>query len=131
MAPMSSDTPEMRIALRFTSQRDRQHLEQVIGMADRRAGLRLRCSDEAGADIVLVRRGEPGSNSFLCNDCDARRPVPVVYTDNPRESHRWRLPSPARTADLIALVDTLRRHLLAAAPASPPDISSVMQDPTP
>lgn len=108
----------VRVGIRLADERDRRHLERIVGMAARRRGMALHCSevplagtDQADTDLLIVRRGEPGSSELLANRQARARPVIVVYTDNPRESHDWRLDWPARADDLIRLLGALEVHL--------------------
>ncbi|MFZ5723468.1 MAG: hypothetical protein ACOY33_07385 [Pseudomonadota bacterium] len=101
----------MQIAIRLVSERDRQHLERVIDVAARRAGIVLeyRAVDIRDADLLVLRRGEPGSSVLLAGN--AARPVPVVYTANRRDPHPWRLACPVHAENLLVLVDAVRLHL--------------------
>lgn len=107
----TSETQPLRIAILLQSERDQAHLEQVIRLAARTSGLDLQLTDSLRtADVVVLRRSEPGSARLLAANAPAR-PIPLLYTSNSRDTHPWRLRDPARTADLIPVFRFLLAEL--------------------
>lgn len=111
---------ELRIAIRVADERDHKHLSTTIRLANQRGGkVQLVETPLPEADIVIVRRGEPGSAPLLRACEAANHPVPVIYATSDNESSAWALRWPARTTDLIPLAEALRRHLSAARAGQP------------
>lgn len=108
-AAQQQDT--LLVSMLLNGERDRAHLEQVMRLAGRMAGLHLTLiPDTARADVVIVRRGEAGGNAWLVPTAPPK-PIAVVYTSNARETHAWQLRDPARTADLVPVFRRLQAAL--------------------
>ena len=103
---------ELRIAIRVADERDHKHLSTTIRLANQRSsGMRLVECALPEADIVIVRRGEPGSAPLLRACEAANHPVAIIYATSEHESSVWTLRWPARTTDLIPLAEAIGRHL--------------------
>ncbi len=103
---------DLRIAIRVADERDYRHLVTTLRLANQRNGnIRLVEVPLPEADVVILRRGEPGSAPLLRACETANHPVPVIYATSSNENSAWTLRWPARTTDLIPLTEAIDRHL--------------------
>lgn len=103
---------ELRIAIRVADERDHKHLSTTIRLANQRnSAVQIVESTLPEADVVIVRRGEPGSAPLLRACETSSHPIPVIYATSENESSAWILRWPARTTDLIPLAEALSKRV--------------------
>lgn len=99
---------ELRIAIQVADPRDHKHLATTIRhAAPQIAGIQIRESSLADADIVILRRDEQQGGALL-RECQATgSPIPVIYSLSATDENALLLRWPARTADITALATSL------------------------
>lgn len=104
----------LKIAFQLSDSRDHKHLATAFRhAASRMTDLQVVECPLAEAEVVILRRGDPDSVGLI-RRCEAEgRLRVVIYTSLENESHRWILRWPARTADVIQLMESLTGAALA------------------
>lgn len=101
---------EIRIAIRIFDGREQKHLSHILALAGKRAEVDVLSVPAAEADVIFIRRDEPGASVFLQPGRADTRPLAVVY-DELREGATWFLQKPATSAELIPLLRELEQKV--------------------
>lgn len=112
----------LRIAVRIFDDREQQHLSSILALARQRGSTSLAMTAAADANVLIIRKDDPGASAFLQPQRKSALPVAVLY-DNDTTAHDWVIRKPATTAELIPLLEKIAGHL-AAVPANPHDTLS-------
>lgn len=112
---------EIRIAIRIFDGREQKHLSHILALAGKRSEVEVLTAPAAEADVIFIRRDEPGASIFLQPGRADTRPIAVVY-DETRDDAAWFLQKPATSAALIPLLQELEQKVrtLPARPLSMP-----------
>lgn len=112
---------EIRIAIRIFDGREQKHLSHILALAGKRSEVEVLTAPAAEADVIFIRRDEPGASIFLQPGRANTRPIAVVY-DETRDDAAWFLQKPATSAALIPLLQELEQKVrtLPARPLSMP-----------
>ncbi len=98
----------MKLSVRLFDADESAYLAKVIELASRRARVAITPSSASQADVIFLCAGEPGAQALL-NARDQQRII-VVYGGDP-DCHRWTLPRPATSQNLVPLLDRIHRSL--------------------
>lgn len=112
---------EIRIAIRIFDGREQKHLSHILALAGKRSEVEVLTAPAAEADVIFIRRDEPGASIFLQPGRADTRPIAVVY-DETRDDAAWFLQKPATSAALIPLLQELEQKVrtLPARPLTEP-----------
>lgn len=101
---------EIRIAIRIFDGREQKHLSHILALAGKRSEVEVLTAPAAEADVIFIRRDEPGASIFLQPGRADTRPIAVVY-DETRDDAAWFLQKPATSAALIPLLQELEQKV--------------------
>lgn len=101
---------EIRIAIRIFDDREQKHLSHILALAGKRSEVAVLSAPAAEADVIFIRRDEPGASVFLQPGRADTRPLAVVY-DETRDGATWFLQKPATSTELIPLLRDLEQKV--------------------
>lgn len=101
---------ELRVAVRIFDDREQKHLSHILALSSKRGDVPMLTTPAASADVIFIKRDEPGAAVFLQPARKGKLPIAVVY-DDVAAGHDWFLPRPATSAGLIPLLQSLKAEV--------------------
>lgn len=123
---------ELRIAIRIFDERERRHLGHILSLVTQRGRVKPVLVSAADAEIIFLKKDEPGSAFFEKAGRAQSLPLPVFYGGEVGAS-AWHLNKPATSGELMPLLESLHHEVAtlsamhvapsAEAPTSPTEVS--------
>lgn len=110
---------ELRVAIRIFDGREQKHLSHILALSSKRGEVPMLSVPAAEADVIFIKRDEPGASVFLQPGRKGKLPIAVLYDDAP-DGHEWFLQQPATSNDLIPLLHALQ-HAVETTPRTAPE----------
>lgn len=124
---------ELRVAVRIFDDREQKHLSHIMALSSKRGDVPMLTVPASSADVIFIKRDEPGAAVFLQPGRRGKLPIAVLYDDVPA-GHDWFLPRPATSAGLIPLLQALKAEVdvmavSRSAEPAPVDVPAAVIDP--
>lgn len=101
---------ELQVAIRIFEEREQKHLSHILALSSKRGEVAMLTVPASAADVIFIKRDEPGASVFLQPGRERKLPIAVLYDDE-QDGHPWFLRQPATSTDLIPLLRALRAEV--------------------